>query len=178
MPKLFRPRLLLHLTFDINDVQETSTSATSLTWKISNPTGQVLSENARIILDNLYIKKIDTSDICYLYTNSFDTSLSFDSRNKSIYGAVLFNTSSDAVIVNYVNHNPEISKNWKVAENFLSGNQSFKIDLYNCVKSDIDQLFFTLIVIDSELELQEDTGPWSSNQLISNKQPNNTNFLK
>lgn len=178
MPKLFRPKLLVHLTLDINDVEETSTSSTTLTWKIKNPTGQVLSENARIVLDNLYIKKLDTTDIVYLYTNSFDTSLSFDSRNKSIYGAVLFNTSSDAVIVNYVNHNPEISKNWKVAEKFLAGNQSFKIDLFNCVKSDIEQLYFTLIIYDDELELQQDTGPWSSDQLISNKQPNQTHFLK
>lgn len=177
MAKLFRPKKLIHLNFDINDVQETSDSATTLTWQLNTASPQILSEHARIVLDNLYIKKTATTDVVYLYTNDVDTSLTFDSKGKGIYGAVLFNVSKDASTVQYHNYNPKISKNWKCKENLLSGNQNFRINLTNITKVDIEQLYFTLIVYDEELELQEDTGPWSSQQLISNKS-SNPNWIK
>ena len=169
MPKLFRPKKLIHLTFNITDVQETSDSATTLTWQIRNPAGQILSEYARVVLDQLYIKKVDTTDVVYLYTNDVDTSLTFDSKGNGIYGAVLFNVGKDAATISYQNYNPKISKNWKCKENFLSGTNQFRINLMNITKVDIEQLFLTLVVYDEEIELQKDTGPWSSDQLISNK---------
>lgn len=163
----------------------------TLSWKISNIEPQLLSENARIALDSYSVRRVQRLSDMNFYTNDINTDgMAFESMNNNLYGTLVMSLRKDYLGVNvaadttktvdfiYHNHNIEISNNWKAKTNMLHNNQYFRLYIDGGSLAHLSEVKLKFVVYDEVIKLQEDTNQWSKDQLISNKQPNNTNFYK
>lgn len=210
MPKLFKVKKLFHIFLNLDNSDEyikaqafMKTSPTNaqietyfngiktLSWKLSNIEPQLLSENARIVLDSYTIRRVQRLSDMNFYTNDVNVDgMSYESMNNNMYGTVLMSLRKDYLGVDvaadttkmvdfiYVNTNHELSSNWKAKTNMLQNNQYFRLYIDGGNLGHINELKIKLIVYDEVMKTQEDTDMWSDEQLVSGKQPNNPNWMK
>ncbi|EKX36249.1 hypothetical protein GUITHDRAFT_117606 [Guillardia theta CCMP2712] len=154
----------------------------TLSWKLTNIEPQLLSENARIVLDSYTVRRVQRLSDMNLYTSDLNVDgMAYESMNNNMYGTILMSLRKDYLGVNvaadptqtvdfiYSNTNHEFSSNWKAKPNMLQNNQYFRLYIDGGNLGHISELKIKLIVYDEVLKTQEDTDMWSDEQVISDR---------